>query len=150
MTRINLIDPKLLADAHCFSEYREIKMVPAALRRSLRTRKIGDILANVPARYTLNTGHVTFFYPRMKFLTARYKLLTDELLTRNYDIGDKSGDFTPFLHDLPDVFNNTEWCPDKDEIAINVERILLRLSEKPLFYKYYGKPLDINSYITTL
>lgn len=150
MTRINLIDPRNLADQHAMAEWREIKMVPAALRRSLRTRKVSAILANIPARYTLNTGHVTFFYPRMKFLTARYKLLTDELLTRNYDISDKSGDFTPFLHDLPYAFNSTEWCPDKGEIAINVERILLRLSEKPLFYKYYSKPLDINSYITTL
>lgn len=142
MTRINLVDVKYLADQHLFAERREIKMVPAALRRSLRTRKIKDILNSVPQRYTLNTGHVTFFYPRMQFLTARYKLLTAELLSRNYALSDPSGDFTQYTAGIPGEFNCTEWTPDKHEIAINVERILLRISNKPQWYKYRGVKLE--------
>ena len=79
MTRINLVPAENLADQHLFAEWREIKMVPAALRRSLRTKTIQSILKSVPSRYTLNTGHVTFFYNKMKFLTDRYEILSNEL-----------------------------------------------------------------------
>jgi deoxyribonuclease (pyrimidine dimer) len=140
MTRINLVPVKDLADQHLFAEWREIKMVPAALRRSLKTRNKGNILAGIPKRYTLNTGHVTFFFNKMKFLTERYKLLTDELVKREYSLG-SGDDFTIFTQDLPGEFNHVDWYPDKKEIAINVERILLRISEKPLWYKYLSKPL---------
>ena len=36
MTRINLIHPSELTDQHLFAEFREIKMIPKSLRRSLR------------------------------------------------------------------------------------------------------------------
>jgi len=141
MTRINLVPVQDLADQHLFAEWREIKMVPAALRRSLKTRNKGDILAGIPKRYTLNKGHVTFFFNKMKFLAERYKLLTDELVKREYSLG--SGDnFTEFTYDIPGEFSHVDWHPDKNEIAINVERILLRISEKPLWYKYLGVALS--------
>jgi len=142
MTRINLVPVQDLADQHLFAEWREIKMVPAALRRSLRSRKIKDVLNSVPQRYTLNTGHVTFFYPRMKFLTARYKLLTAELLSREYALSDPSDDFAQYTIGIPAEFNCAEWTPDKHEVAINVERILLRIGDKPQWYKYQGKALS--------
>lgn len=137
MTRINLVPVQDLADQHLFAEWREIKMVPAALRRSLKTRKSGDILSGIPRRYTLNKGHVTFFFNKMKFLTERYKLLTDELISREYSLGSGS-DFTEFTYDIPGEFNHADWHPDKFEVAVNIERILLRISEKPLWYKYLG------------
>lgn len=142
MTRINLVPVQDLADQHLMSERREIKMVPAALRRSLKVRNIGAILANVPQRYTLNTGHVTFFYPRMKFLTARYKLLTAELLSRKYALSDPSSDFGQYTDGISAEFMHTDWHPDKSEVAINVERILLRISDKPQWYKYRGNALS--------
>lgn len=36
MTRINLVPVEELMDQHLFAEFREIKMVPKSLRRSLR------------------------------------------------------------------------------------------------------------------
>lgn len=36
MTRINLVPPEELMDQHLFAEFREIKMVPKSLRRSLQ------------------------------------------------------------------------------------------------------------------
>jgi len=138
MTRINLVTVENLADQHLFAEWREIKMVPAALRRSLRTKSIQTILESIPGRYTLNTGHVTFFYNKMKFLTERYKLLTEELVRREYNInGDP--DFRYFLGDLPVEFSQSDWLPDKKEVDINIERISARISEKPEWYRYYGK-----------
>ena len=143
MTRINLVPVKHLADQHLAAERREIKMVPASLRRSLKTRKTGDILAGIPQRYTLNVGHVTFFFDKMKFLTERYILLTDELLNRGYNLSDNSADFTQFIYDIPAEFNRVNWQPDHREVKINVERILLRISEKPHWYKYYGDTVDM-------
>ena len=145
MTRINLVPVEDLADQHLMSEWREIKMVPAALRRSLKTRKSGDILAGVPKRYTLNKGHVTFFFNKMKFLTERYKLLTEELVVREYNIN-ADADFRIFCGDLPNEFNHVEWQSDKNEVAVNVERILLRISDKPHWYKYQGEKLTEDFY----
>ena len=142
MTRINLVPVKALADQHLAAERREIKMVPAALRRSLKTRRIDDILINISTRYILNTGHVKFFYPRMKFLTERYKLLTNELLIRRFNLSDPSDDFTQYTYDIPDKFNQIDWYPDKKEIDVNVERISVRISEKPDWYRYYGKRVE--------
>jgi deoxyribonuclease (pyrimidine dimer) len=140
MTRINLVPVEDLADQHLFAEWREIKMVPAALRRSLKTRKTNDILAGIPKRYTLNKGHVTFFFNKMKFLTERYKLLTAELVDREYNIN-SDDDFRIFCGDVPAEFRNIDWHPDKQEISINVERILLRIGDKPDWYKHRSNKL---------
>ena len=142
MTRINLVNVEYLADQHLHSERREIKMVPAALRRSLKTRRIDDILINISTRYTLNTGHVKFFYPRMKFLTERYKLLTNELLIRRFNLSNPSDDFGQYTYDIPDAFKTDSWHPDKKEVDINVERICMRISEKPNWYRYYGERVE--------
>lgn len=138
MTRVNLVDPVLLADQHLFAEWREIKMVPAALRRSLRTRNKNDILRNISNEYTLNKGHVTFFYDKMNFLSDRYSMLTDELVKRGYEL--QTHDVSDiFYNNIPEEFKTIEWSPTKYEIKINVERILLRLSERPNWYRYTGK-----------
>jgi deoxyribonuclease (pyrimidine dimer) len=145
MTRINLVPVKDLADQHLFAEWREIKMVPAALRRSLRTKPLQTILKNIPKKYTLNTGHVTFFYNKMKFLTGRYADLSDELLTRSYNLS-KIGTFDQFMDDIPIIFNTDDWSPDQQEISVNVERIVTRINQKPEWYKYNGKKLTQDFY----
>ena len=43
MTRINLVPPEELMDQHLFAEFREIKMVPKSLRRSLRAAEARDV-----------------------------------------------------------------------------------------------------------
>ena len=54
MTRINSdIDPKLLTRVHLVAELREITMVPAALRRSLRTKSPDDIIKSIPLKFLI-------------------------------------------------------------------------------------------------
>lgn len=142
MTRINLIPVKLLADQHLFAEWREIKMVPAALRRSLRTKSVNDILNSIPKRYTLNAGHVKFFYNKMKYLTDRYTLLSNELLERSYSLS-KIGTFKQFTLSIPAVFDTDNWLPDKQEVRINVQRISTRINEKPGWYRHYGERVEV-------
>lgn len=145
MTRINLVPPEELADQHLFAEFREIKMVAKSLARSIFSfkKKYGDdwkthLLNKIPSTFTLNTGHVTFFYDKGAFLAKRYKLLCKELDKRgvNYTKGGS--------HDSDEIFLinglNGEYEPKAVEIEISKIRIYNRIMEKPHWYKYYGQP----------
>ena len=143
MTRINTIDPKDLTDQHLMAEYRELPMVAAALRRSV-TSKRG--LPPIPKRYTLNTGHVTFFYDKSDFLKERYRALVDELRIRGFRLDpDRVVDFTPF-----DSTPQTYWSPTNDDKRVSTQRIVERVGQKPTFYKYMGQPIDVDQYVYTL
>ena len=72
MTRINIIPVEELFDQHLIAEYREITMVPAALKRTLKSKKGLDV-SRINSKYTLNKGHVYFFYNKGKYLNKRYK-----------------------------------------------------------------------------
>ena len=71
MTRINIIEPSELTDQHLIAEYREIFMVGGSLRRTLKS-KSGYMESKVPKKFTLNNGHVYFFYNKGKYLHNRY------------------------------------------------------------------------------
>lgn len=147
MTRINTdISPKVLLDQHLFAEWREIKMVPMALRRSMKTRAIGDIIKSIPKKFTLNKGHVTFFYDKMSFLERRYHELTKELMSRGYDINAESKfdtDGIPYMFFRDVIF-------DLADREILVERIIERVSTKKEWYKMNGKSIDFMKYKETL
>ena len=81
MTRINIIPPKELYDQHLIAEYREITMVPAALNRTLNSKN-GLNKAKIPKQYTLNKGHVYFFYDKGKYLSKRYNSIRNEMISR--------------------------------------------------------------------
>lgn len=156
MTRINLVNVQDLADQHLMAEWREIKMIPPALRRSITAQqKIydkasadpvkclqdrytphGAVLAHIPARYTLNAGHVMFFYDKLEWLKFRYEELTQELLTRGYELSDVR-EFDVYINDIPHFFHQS-FVPDLAEKKLNIERIVQRLYEKPAFYRFHG------------
>lgn len=131
MTRINAdIDPKSLKRLHLIAEYREITMVPAALRRALRSKSKEEILASIPKKFTLNAGHVKFFYNKQGFLIRRFNALIAEMNRRgyNYDLS-RADAFLGF----DDEFNyNWKSSPEDDKIV--EERIALRISQKPHLY----------------
>jgi deoxyribonuclease (pyrimidine dimer) len=137
MTRINLVRPEDLADQHLFAEWREIKMVVPAAKRSLQAQPISKIYEKICPHYTLNTGHVTFFYNKLSFLKTRFDLLTAELYQRGFDI-------TPFDFETLDYsfvyqrLGQRVWTPTKRDIQVNIDRIALRLNERPDWYRYYG------------
>ena len=83
MTRINLVEPSELTDQHLIAEYREIFMVAVSLKRTLRS-KTGYRHSKVPKRFTLNKGHVYFFYNKGKYLHKRYKALIQEMKSRGF------------------------------------------------------------------
>lgn len=136
MTRINAdFDTTKLLDQHLMAEYRELPMVYAALRRSLHSKSINTVIRSIPEQFTLNRGHVTFFYDKLKFLDARYAKLIAELKTRGYQLDDQRqynvNEFaTPFVND---------WEMSQVDKRVIAERMFERYSAKPDWYRYMGK-----------
>ena len=131
MTRINSdLDPKTLKRMHLVAELREITMVPAALRRSLKTRAPESIRKGIPSKFTLNKGHVLFFYDKLGFLIKRFNRLADEMERRGYS-PDRNR-VTAFDGFDKQWYGSWESTNRDDDIVI--ERINFRISQKPHLY----------------
>ena len=135
MTRINLIDPELLTDQHLFSEFREIKMVPKALSRSLAARGISGVRDIIPERFTLNKGHVAFFYDKGLYLERRYAEIKTELRLRGIHFNEASP-FDPdrVYENNPTLYN--DYCPDELAIKIITTRLMEKIAMRPEWYRY--------------
>lgn len=125
-------------DQHVFAEWREIKMVPKALARSLRSRGEDGVLAMIPALYTLNKGHVSFFYDKGKYLELRHAALTCELASRGYEFDAASVFDSSNVYSGLDSRFNQDYSPPAEALRIVRERIALRISERPGWYRYRG------------
>lgn len=129
MTRVNLVPVGELHDQHLIAEYRELTMVPAALQKSLRSPKFS--IRDIPKTFTLNKGHVKFFYDKGLFLYKRYAKIIKEMKRRGFN-PDPSRFFP--LHVFPDGFIN-DWEPSVTDIKISRDRIRYRVSQKPDWYR---------------
>jgi len=141
MTRINLVHVEDLADQHLFAEWREIKMIPAKVRKLYHTKTLGElsgIFADIPDEYTMSTGHVRFFYDKMWFLHDRYEELTEELKKRKYNIS-PANPSAIFILDMPHSALTINYTPTNKEKLINIERISERLNQRPNWYRHYGE-----------
>jgi deoxyribonuclease (pyrimidine dimer) len=130
MTRINIIPVSELTDQHLIAEYREITMVPAALTRTLNS-KSGFIKKKIPDRFTLNTGHVYFFYDKGLYLYNRYDNIVEEMILRGFNPDLKRifpKDIFPF-----ELFN--DWIPTIKEQEIVRSRIKEKIAMKPSWYR---------------
>ena len=131
MTRINAdIDPSLLERRHLVAELREIAMVPASLKRSLRTLSPESILPRIPKEFTLNHGHVLFFYNKIEFLRRRFKRICEEMENRDYH-PDWSREV--IFNGFDDCWNN-DWKATEKDNQIVWDRIGIRIQEKPHLY----------------
>ena len=130
MTRINIIPVTELADQHLIAEYREITMVPAALKRTLRS-KVGLRKEKISKRYTLNTGHVYFFYDKGLYLNNRYQEIIMEMKLRGFN-PDPNRKFPK--HIFPKHLYN-DWMPSLEEQKIIRRRIEEKIAMKPDWYR---------------
>lgn len=137
MTRINLVSPDELMDQHLLAEWREIKMVPASLRRSLKTKSIEQVLSSIPKEYVLGTGHVKFFFDKLTYLSNRYKELIYELLLRDFSLYHTS-DFMDFCKDIPEVFFN-DYNPTDNAKSVIRKRIDEKIKMRPDWYRKTNK-----------
>ena len=145
MTRINMVPVSELANQHLLAEWREMKMVPKALARSLRTQSVDKVAKKIPSKFTLNTGHVLFFYDKGAYLHKRYAELTAELVRRGFKINvnaplDPEGtmDAAPW---------NKDYEPTEEALAIIRQRIAEKIAMKPEWYRFFDKPSDTETSI---
>ena len=132
MTRINIIPTSELADQHLVAEYRELFMVGSALARTLKSKNAAKTLNSLPEKYTLNTGHVKFFYNKGKYLHKRYKELVAEMKARGMN-PDPERKFK--REQWPDILYN-DWTPSEEEQLIVRQRIQERIDQKPDWYRW--------------
>ena len=137
MTRINIIEPNELTDQHLIAEYREIFMVGGSLRRTLNS-KSGYQASKVPKKFTLNSGHVYFFYNKGKYLHERYLHIIDEMKQRGFN-PDNTRIFPTEVFKDNGLYN--DWLPTIEDQKIIRKRISKRISEKPDWYRKteYGR-----------
>jgi deoxyribonuclease (pyrimidine dimer) len=118
MTRINVgIPPRELSGKHLIAEHRELKRIPNAVGKG-KCR-----LDRIPARFSLGTGHVSFFYDKLGYLLNRYRDLYNECCRRGYSVQN----YESAWKDVPpSLMNNYE--PTDDDIALIKDRIAERLA----------------------
>jgi len=132
MTRINLVNPKELSDQHLVAEYREIFMVGSSLQRSMKSNNWINTKNNIPEEFTLNKGHVTFFYNKGMYLDKRYSLLINEMKRRGMN-PDPKRIFKK--SQWPKQLYN-DWKPKNKDLKIIRERIEEKISLKPDWYRF--------------
>nr|AAD33367.1 pyrimidine dimer-specific glycosylase [Chlorella virus] len=133
MTRVNLVPVQELADQHLMAEFRELKMIPKALARSLRTQSSEKILKKIPSKFTLNTGHVLFFYDKGKYLQQRYDEIVVELVDRGYKIN-VDAKLDPDNVMMGEFYN--DYTPTEDAFNIIRARIAEKIAMKPNWYRF--------------
>ncbi len=132
MTRINIVPTKELADQHLVAEYRELFMVGSALARTLKSPNRDKSLSSIPEKFTLNTGHVKFFYNKGRYLHKRYDELVEEMKRRGMNPDPER----VFKRDQwPDELYQ-DWQPDDQDLAIVRQRIQERIDAKPDWYRW--------------
>jgi deoxyribonuclease (pyrimidine dimer) len=132
MTRINLIPVQELTDQHAMAEYRELPMVMASARRS------NPANYKPTTKYTLNSGHVTFFWNKREFLLNRWLDLIAELYDRGFNVDPAAR--VVHWREL-DRWPQVTWNPTEDDVVVNRTRINERIAAKPHLYRYRGKKI---------
>ena len=132
MTRINLVNPRELSDQHLVAEYREIFMVGSSLQRSIKSKNWVKTKNNIPAEFTLNKGHVTFFYNKGMYLDKRYSLLVNEMKRRGMNPDPKR----KFKKSQWPKYLYNDWKPKNKDLKIIRKRIEEKINLKPDWYRY--------------
>lgn len=118
MTRINAnIKIQTLCDAHLLAEHREITRIPNVVKSGKAN------LDNIPQKFSLNKGHVSFFYDKLFFLRHRYWNLYVECRKRGFNVMQK----LDCWDGIPEHLMN-DWTATEEDNNIVLERITERLS----------------------
>ncbi|MEI6849486.1 MAG: pyrimidine dimer DNA glycosylase/endonuclease V [archaeon] len=137
MVRINLINPKKLADQHLVAEYNEILMLLGSLRKH-------GIKSSIPSSYVLGKGHINFFKNKLLYLQNRHELIKLEMLRRNFETN-----ITIELREFEKELKN-DWKATKKDFAIIRKRLIEKINKKPNYYRYFGKNRNKNFFLKML
>lgn len=122
MTRINCgIPPAELVDKHLMAEHREIKRIPNCISKGKYSMK------DQPAKFTLGTGHVKFFYDKLLYLKNRYEDIYAECIRRGFKVTYYGEAWNNMPEELMGDYNPTE-----RDASIIRERINERLGNEKI------------------
>lgn len=120
MTRINVVEPRMLTGKHLVAEYRELPRVFGLVRHAQYAGKTPDDY-DIPDAYLLGKGHVTFFYDKLLWLSWRHVHLVNEMQRRDYE-----PKFTENLRVTHSDLSSHwwgDWVPDDNARQINLRRL---------------------------
>jgi len=138
MTRINVVPPSELHDRHLVAEYHELPRVFNLVKKAIARGQTSENFRKNFPNYTMGTGHVKFFYGRLRFLAERQIELIEEMMKRK--MRPNYGAFKEIIEGIPkDWFG--EWAPTSEDIASNRKRIEERLFEMKRKKEQKRKPL---------
>ena len=119
MTRINVgIPPAELVNQHLIAEHREIKRIPNCIAKGKYN------MDGIPDKFKLGTGHVKFFYNKLKYLKKRYIRLYEECIKRGFNVQNYIGAWD----NIPKELMN-DYKPTLVDRAIVQERINEKLNK---------------------
>ena len=130
MTRINVIPVHELNQQMLCAEYREIARLPGNLKTWLNRKSKPADFCEIPNQYVLGTGHVKYFFNKMRFLENRFEQLVAEMLHRGYKPNYR--DSSIFKNCSIEFYN--DYIPTEEAMEINRARIKERL-QKWLFIR---------------
>jgi deoxyribonuclease (pyrimidine dimer) len=128
MVRINIINPKFLADQHLIAEYNEILMLFGYVRKNPSTE-----ISKIPPNYKLGQGHMIFFKNKLKYLRNRFEIIKKEIKNRGF-----SGHIKINLRKFDKKLINN-WKPSASDKEIIKKRLIYKINLKPNYYRYYGE-----------
>jgi deoxyribonuclease (pyrimidine dimer) len=118
---------------------REIlRVVPLAYKAHHRAKQV-----RIPDKYVLGTGHVTFFYDKLVFITKRIRALSKECKVRKFS-GVNSSYYSAIMGTVKLLprSKRKDYVPDAAACRISRNRIKERIQAKPNFYRYKGKLIN--------
>lgn len=143
MVRINLINPRSLADQHLIAEYNEILMLLGYVRKYPGINARG-IVEGIPKEYCLGKGHIKFFKDKLRYLKERHEQIKKEMRKRGF-AAKKTISLSEFEKEL---LNN--WKPSAKDKKIIKERLIAKIKKKPEYYRYCGKYKQLNFFVHAL
>ena len=127
MTRINVVPVDELCNQHLFAEWREMPRLVMNLNKSLNRKSKAFSSSEISKEYTLNKGHIKFFYDKFEFLHKRHQKITERLLEKGYNLSIVNSDI--FATVPKEWYNDYE--PTEEALRINRERIQMMMPPKP-------------------
>lgn len=118
MFRINLIPVQELKKELLLSEFYNIPRVFDLIRRQVAAgRRPTD--CHIPERYSLDKGHLRFFYDKGQWVMNRYDEVKQEMFRRGLIISSAPN---KMISDLPPEWLG-DWFPNDDDIRVSLSLV---------------------------
>jgi deoxyribonuclease (pyrimidine dimer) len=140
------VNPYYLTDQWLIAEYRELPMVIGSLR--VNDWKIKSI---VKTTFTLGTGHLNFFKPRLLYLAKRHEAVKKEMSNRGF----KCDVLKIELSNCPTEYLN-DWIPTLNDSKLIRQRLIEKLTKNKLpitWWRYMHQnltPFNIDAYMSSI